>query len=70
MVTASISKIASSVTINQDIIKNNMCQDDIHFCSTNNVTSIEVLNNGTFTKYQGAPGKERPEGSLLCPLLF
>jgi hypothetical protein len=28
--TASIFKIASSVTINQDIIKNNMCQDDSH----------------------------------------
>ena len=52
MVTASIFKIASSVTINQDIIKNNICQDDTHFCSINNVTSIEFLNSGTFTKLQ------------------
>ena len=50
MVTASIFKIASSVTINQYIIKNNICQDDIHFCSINNVTSTEFLNSGACTK--------------------
>lgn len=52
MVTASIFKTASSVTINQDIIKNNICQDDIYFGSINNVTSIEFLNSGTCTTLQ------------------